>query len=152
MGKSTQPIPPGHENLIPHLVCSPCSEAIEFYRKAFGAQEVNRMLAPDGRRIMHAALRIGQSFLFLVNDFPEFCGGKSSTPLALGGTPVSIHHYVEDCDAAIKRRKTPAPPSQCRQWTCSGAIVMASSSIPMGTSGHSGPTSKTSRPKRCRPR
>jgi len=103
MSKSTQPIPPGHENLIPHLVCSPCSEAIEFYKKAFGAEEIARMPAPDGHRIMHAAIRIGNSFVFLVDDFPEFCGGKSASPLALKGTPVSIHHYVEDCDAAIKR-------------------------------------------------
>ena len=103
MSKSTQPIPPGHENLIPHLVCDPCSEAIEFYKKAFGAEEIHRMPAPDGRRIMHAAIRIGNSFVFLVDDFPEFCGGKSSSPKALKGTPVTIHHYVENCDAAIKR-------------------------------------------------
>src|ERR1700693_128320 len=103
MSNSTQPIPTGHENLIPHLVCSPCAEAIEFYKKAFGAEEVHRMPAPDGRRIMHAAIRIGKSFVFLVDDFPEFCGGQSSTATALKGTPVSIHHYVENCDAAIKR-------------------------------------------------
>ena len=103
MGKSSQSIPTGHESLIPHLVCSPCSEAIEFYKKAFGAEEVSRMPAPDGRRIMHAAIRIGKSFVFLVDDFPEYCGGKSSTATALKGTPVTIHHYVENCDAAIKR-------------------------------------------------
>jgi PhnB protein len=103
VSKSTQPIPPGHENLIPHLVCSPCSEAIEFYKKAFGAEEIRRIPAPDGRRIMHAAIRIGKSFVFLVDDFPEFCGGKSNSPKALNGTPVTIHHYVENCDAAIKR-------------------------------------------------
>lgn len=103
MTESTQPIPPGHENLIPHLVCSPCSEAIEFYKKAFGAEEICRIPAPDGRRIMHAAIRIGKSFVFLVDDFPEFCGGKSQTPTALKGTPVSIHQYIENCDAAIKR-------------------------------------------------
>ena len=103
MSKPIQPIPPGHENLIPHLVCSPCSAAIEFYKKAFGAEEVHRIPAPDGRRIMHAAIRIGKSFVFLVDDFPEFCGGKSSTPTALKGTPVTIHHYVDNCDASIKR-------------------------------------------------
>jgi uncharacterized glyoxalase superfamily protein PhnB len=103
MSKSTQPIPPGHENLIPHLVCSPGAEAIEFYKKAFGAEEIHRMLDPDGRRIMHAAIRIGRSFVFLVDDFPEFCGGKSFSALALKGTPVTLHHYVPDCDAAIKR-------------------------------------------------
>jgi PhnB protein len=102
MAKTVAPMPPGHENLIPHLVCSPCSKAIEFYKKAFGAEEIHRMPSPDGR-IMHAAIRIGKSFVFLVDDFPEYCDGKSSTATALTGTPVTIHQYVEDCDAAIKR-------------------------------------------------
>jgi uncharacterized glyoxalase superfamily protein PhnB len=102
MSTSTKPIPPGQEGMIPHLVCSPCSEAIDFYKKAFGAEEVGRMPAPDGK-IMHAAIRIGNSFLFLVDDFPEYCGGRSQSATALGGTPVTIHRYVEDCDAAIKR-------------------------------------------------
>ena len=103
MSKSPQPIPPGHENLIPHLVCDSCSEAIEFYKKAFGAEEVNSMLEPGGGRIMHAAIRIATCFVFLNDDFPETCGGKSLSPAALKGTPVTIHHYVENCDAAIKR-------------------------------------------------
>ena len=103
MNTTVQRIPPGHENLIPHLVCEPCSEAIEFYKRAFGAEEVHRVPAPDGRRIMHAAIRIGRSFVFLVDEFPEFCGGNKSSPKALNGTPVTLHHYVEDCDAAIKR-------------------------------------------------
>lgn len=102
MSKSAA-IPPGMEGLIPHLVCASCGEAIEFYKKAFGAEELHRMPAPDGRRIMHAALRIGQSHVFLVDDFPEFCGGKASNPKALNGTPVTIHRYVENVDAAIKR-------------------------------------------------
>jgi PhnB protein len=103
MGKATRPIPAGHEGLIAHLVCDPCADAIEFYRRAFGAEEVDRVPAPDGRRIVHAAVRIGGSFVFLVDDFPEFSGGKASSPKALNGTPVTIHRYVADCDAAIKR-------------------------------------------------
>jgi uncharacterized glyoxalase superfamily protein PhnB len=99
----TQPIPAGREGLIPHLVCDPCADAIEFYTKAFGAQEICRMLAPDGQRIMHAAVLIDGRPLFLCDDFSEYCGGKAQTPHALGGTPVTIHRYVEDCDAAIER-------------------------------------------------
>src|SRR5437868_2128191 len=102
MSKSNGILPRGHENLIPHLVCSPVSEAIEFYKKAFGAEEVMRMPAPDGR-MMHAEIRLGASYIFLADDFPEYCGGKSQTAKALGGTPVTIHRYVPDCDAAIKR-------------------------------------------------
>jgi PhnB protein len=96
-------IPPNHEGLIPHLVCDPCSDAIEFYKKAFGAKEISRVSAPDGKRIMHAEIQIGGKSVFLVDDFPEFCGGKASSPKALGGTPVTIHRYVENCDAAIQR-------------------------------------------------
>ena len=99
----TKPIPPGREALIPHLVCSPCAEAIEFYKKAFGAEEVSRAPAPDGQRLMHAEITIGGRIVFLVDDFPEYCGGKSGTAQALGGSPVTIHRYVTDCDAAIKR-------------------------------------------------
>ncbi len=103
MSKSTQPIPPGHENLIPHLTCEGAAAAIEFYKKAFGAEELSRMPAPDGTRIMHASLRIGKSIIFLNDNFAEFCGGKKSDPQALRGTPVAMHRYVENCDAAVKR-------------------------------------------------
>lgn len=103
MSTSVKPIPPGMEQLVPHLVCERCPEAIEFYKKAFGAVEMSRVPAPDGKRLLHAAITIGGSPLFLVSDFPEFCGGKSQSPQALGGTPVTIHRYVPDCDAAIEQ-------------------------------------------------
>jgi PhnB protein len=96
------PIPAGHEGLIPHLVCSPAADAIDFYKRAFGAEEVHRMPGPDGR-LMHAAVRIDGRQVFLADDFPEYCGGKSQSPKALGGTPVTLHRYVKDCDAAIDR-------------------------------------------------
>jgi uncharacterized glyoxalase superfamily protein PhnB len=98
-----KPIPAEHQALIPHLVCAGAADAIEFYKKAFGATEVHSMPAPDGKRIMHAEIRIDGHPLFLADDFPEYCGGKSQSPKALGGTPVTIHRYVEDCDAAIQR-------------------------------------------------
>jgi uncharacterized glyoxalase superfamily protein PhnB len=96
-------IPAGCEGLIPHLVCDPCADAIEFYKKAFGAEEICRMPAPDGQRLIHAEIRIGGRSVFLADDFPEYCQGMSQSPKALGGTPVTIHRYVEDCDAAIQR-------------------------------------------------
>jgi PhnB protein len=99
----TKAIPAGREGLIPHLKVDRCAEAIEFYKKAFGAEELARMPAPDGKRIMHAAILIGGQTVFLADDFPEYCGGKASSPTALGGTPVTIHRYVEDCDAVIQR-------------------------------------------------
>jgi uncharacterized glyoxalase superfamily protein PhnB len=99
----TSPIPTGREGLIPHLVCSPGADAIEFYKQAFGAVELCRMAAPGGDRIMHAELQFGDGLVFLADDFPEYCGGQSQTATALGGTPVTIHRYVKDCDAAIER-------------------------------------------------
>jgi len=96
------PIPEGYEGIIPHLVVKGAGEAVEFYKKAFGAEEVMRMPSPDGR-LMHGEIRIGSSYLFLCDDFPEMCGGQSRHPKALGGTPQTIHRYVTDCDAAIKR-------------------------------------------------
>ena len=101
----SQPIPKDHDGLIPHLVCDGCAAAIEFYKKAFGAKEISRMPAADGKRIMHAEINIAGQPLFLNDDFPEFCGGKSQSPKGLGGTPVTIHRYVQDCDAAIDRAR-----------------------------------------------
>jgi PhnB protein len=99
----TRPIPAEHQGLIPHLVCDGCADAIEFYKKAFAAKEISRMAAPGDKRIMHAEIRIGDRPVFLADDFPEYCGGHASSPKALGGTPVTIHRYVDDCDAAIER-------------------------------------------------
>lgn len=103
MSKSNKGIPAGRENMIAHLVCERGAEAIDFYKKAFGAVEVIRLTAPDGKRIMHSELRFGTGLVFLADDFPEYCGGHASSPKALKGTPVTLHQYVEDCDAAIKR-------------------------------------------------
>ncbi len=99
----TTGIPTGHEGLIPHLVCDGCKDAIEFYKQAFGAEEVCAVPAPGGAKIMHAEVLIDGRPLFLVDDFPEFCEGKSESPKSLGGTPVTIHRFVADCDAAIDR-------------------------------------------------
>ena len=86
--------------LIPHLVVKGAAEAIEFYKAALGAVEVARMPADDGR-IMHAALAVGGSTLFLCDDFPEYCGGVSRAPD--GHSPVTLHLYVPSADAAIEQ-------------------------------------------------
>jgi PhnB protein len=87
--------------LTPHLVVNDGSAASEFYQKAFGAVEVFRMPADDGRRLMHCCLNIGPTKIYLCDDFPEYCDGNSRSPKALGGTPVTLHLDVPDCDAAI---------------------------------------------------
>lgn len=96
MSQSVKPIPDGMHSVTPNLTVRDAPAAIEFYRRAFGAQEQLRIPGPDGR-LLHASLKIGDSVLMMSEEFPEF-GGKG--PLALGGSPVSIHLYVEDVDAA----------------------------------------------------
>lgn len=96
---SVQPIPPGFHAVTPHLVCAGAAEAIAFYQRAFGAEELSRLPGP-GSRIMHAMIRIGDSVLMLVDEFPEM-GAKG--PASLGGTPVTLHLYVTDADAAFAR-------------------------------------------------
>jgi uncharacterized glyoxalase superfamily protein PhnB len=98
MSSQTKPIPSGFHTLTPHLVVKGANKAIEFYKQAFGAQELGRSAGPDGKSIMYADLKIGDSHLFLVDEFPEMgCHAPSST----AGTPVTIHMYVEDVDAAF---------------------------------------------------
>ena len=89
--------------IVAHLVVNGGAEAIEFYKRAFGAEEIMRMPEEGGTRIMHAEIRIGPSVVYLADDFPEYCGGKSRSPKSLGGTPVTLHQYVRDCDASLKR-------------------------------------------------
>jgi uncharacterized glyoxalase superfamily protein PhnB len=97
---TVQKIPDGLHTVTPHLVVKGASDAIAFYTRAFGATELSRMPAPDGK-LMHASIRIGDSVVFLVDEFPEYgsCG-----PIASGGRPpVSIHLYVDDADALYAR-------------------------------------------------
>lgn len=98
MSKPTvKPIPEGMHSLTPHLVCAGAVDAIEFYKAAFNAVEEVRLPGPDGK-LMHAALRIGDSVLMLVDENPEW---GALGPKALKGTPVTIHLYVENVDAAV---------------------------------------------------
>jgi uncharacterized glyoxalase superfamily protein PhnB len=94
---NTRPIPEGFHTVTPMLVCANAAEAIEFYKKAFGAVEVTRLPGPDGK-IMHAQLRIGDSPIMLTEESPQW---KSFGPKALKGTPVTIHLYVHDADATV---------------------------------------------------
>jgi len=97
MAKAKSPVPQGFHTVTPHLILNNASQAIDWYKKALGAEEVSRALGPDGK-VMHAELRIGNS-LIMLND--EMGGGKSAK--ALGGSPISLWVYVEDCDAMFKR-------------------------------------------------
>ena len=90
-------------SFVPHIVVSNAAKAIEFYKKAFGATEVARHMAPGSNKIMHASLNINGGCLILNDDFSESMGQKPHTPEALGGSPVVLHMQVKDADAAWKR-------------------------------------------------
>lgn len=94
-----KPIPDGMHSVTPHLVCAGAAEAIEFYKKAFNAVEVGRLAGPQ-EKLMHAMIRIGDSGVMLADEFPDF---GSFGPKSLKGSPVTIHLYVEDVDAFVKR-------------------------------------------------
>ena len=98
--RQARPIPEGYSTVTPALTVRGAAQAIEFYTHAFGARELGRMPAPDGQRIWHAELQIGGARLMLADEFPDM-GGHA--PEALGGTPVSLHLYVEDADAVVRR-------------------------------------------------
>jgi PhnB protein len=88
--------------VLPHLIVDDAAAAIDFYVKAFGAVELGRVPGPDGK-LVHAALAINGSTVMLNDDFPEMSGGKSMTPKALGGSPVTIHLVVTDVDAKFQQ-------------------------------------------------
>ncbi len=93
-------IPPGLHTVTPHLVIRGARKAIEFYKKAFGAAEVMCMPGPNGETVMHAEIKIGDSMIYLAD---EFSAAAIASPEKFGGTTVSFHIYVPDADAVFKQ-------------------------------------------------
>jgi uncharacterized glyoxalase superfamily protein PhnB len=92
-----KPIPDGMHTVTPHLICAGAADAIEFYKKVFNAVEVMRLPGPQGK-LVHATIRIGDSAVMLMDEFPER-GGFG--PKSLKGSSVMIHLYVEDVDTFV---------------------------------------------------
>ncbi len=97
MAKAKSAVPEGFHTVTPQLTLDDAAQAIDWYKKALGAQEVSRALGPDGK-VMHAELRIGNSPV-MMND--AMGGGKG--PKSMGGSPASLWIYVDDCDAMFQR-------------------------------------------------
>lgn len=97
--KKVQPIPAGYSSVTPYLSVQGAAQAIEFYKKAFGAKEIMRMPGPEGK-LGHAEVRIGDSRVMLSDEYEAmgFLG-----PQARGGTTAHIHLYVRDVDATVAR-------------------------------------------------
>jgi PhnB protein len=100
MPASTKPVPQGFHTVTPSLTVRNAAQAIDFYKKALGAQELNRMEMPDGK-IGHAELKIGDSIIFLSDEMPGM--GMSKSPQTLGGCTGVLNIYVPDVDTAFER-------------------------------------------------
>lgn len=97
MAKAKKAVPDGHHTVTPALVLDDAAAAIDWYKRALGAEEVARAVGPDGK-IMHAEVRIGDSLIMMHDAM-----GGAKGPRAFGGSPASLWLYVEDCDALFNR-------------------------------------------------
>ncbi len=99
MNSKVQPIPKGFHSVTPYLTIKGAAQAIDFYKRALGAQERFRMPGPDGKSVGHAEIVIGDSIIMLADEFQ----GCNRSPQTLSGTPVGLIVYVTDADATFKR-------------------------------------------------
>lgn len=99
MTGTVKAIPEGYHTVTPYLILSDAGDAIAFYKEALGAEEVMRLGDPGGK-VHHAEIRIGDSRIMLADEHPEL---QALSPKTVGGSPVSIHLYVEDVDGAVAR-------------------------------------------------
>lgn len=99
MPREVKPIPDGFHTVTPYLTVNDAARAIDFYKRAFGAQETVRMQGPPGK-IGHAELKIGDSIVMVADEMP---GSGCRSPQALGGSTVNIFLYVKDVDSAFKQ-------------------------------------------------
>jgi PhnB protein len=96
---ATSPIPEGYHTATPYLAIDGAADALEYYKKAFGAKERIRMEAPGGK-IGHAEIEIGDSIVMVADTFPQ---SSTKAPSELGGTTAGVFLYVEDVDAVVKQ-------------------------------------------------
>ena len=100
MSQTAKAVPPGFHTLTPHLTVRNADQAIEFYKKAFGAEVLGDVARMPSGKVMHALLRIGDSNLMLNDEMPDM---GALAPVSAGGSPVTIHIYTPDVDAAFNR-------------------------------------------------
>lgn len=93
----TKPIPDGFQAVTPHLIVRECEKALAFYEKAFGAQIIEKSPGPGGK-LIHALMKIGDSFIMLADEFPEMGNSPWKSPAALSGTTVVLHVFCPDVD------------------------------------------------------
>ena len=96
---NVNPIPDGYNSVIPYLYIKGAAKAVEFYKSVFGATQFVRMDGPDGS-VMHAEMRIGDSMIMLSDEHPKM---GALSPQSVGGSPITLHLYVENVDAVIQK-------------------------------------------------
>src|SRR3954470_21427127 len=100
MSENVKSIPEGYHSINPYLVVRNANIAIEFYKKAFGAEECFRMHGPDGKTIVHAVLKIGDSVFMLTEESPDV---KVLSPESIGESPIRLYVYVKDVDGVFNQ-------------------------------------------------
>ncbi len=109
MATNVRPIPEGYHSITPYLVVNDAAQAVEFYKKAFGAELKEMMRGPDGKSVMHCELKIGDSIIMLSDEFPM---SSCKSPKTLGGTTTNLMLYVDDVDAVFNRAVAAGAKSQ----------------------------------------
>ncbi len=99
MKRKVKPVPEGYHSATPYLIVDNAAKALDFYQRAFGAKELFRFDAPEGK-IGHAEIQFGDSRIMLADEYPDM---DAKSPRAFGGSPVSIMLYVEDVDAFVSK-------------------------------------------------
>ena len=117
---TTKAIPEDYHSVTPILVFKDARKAIEFYKRAFGAQERYAMPGPDGKGVMHAALRIGNSIIMMGEENPQQPCKSAET---IGGSPVSFYLYIENVDEAFRIALDAGAEAGCLSRTCSGGTA-----------------------------
>lgn len=101
MSQEVKPIPPGYGTITPSLTLKNTQKALDFYKKAFGAQVIDNMKTPDGKGTMHATMRIGDNIIMMGDEMPgEHCSKSAET---MGGSPVSLFVYLPNVDASFQQ-------------------------------------------------
>lgn len=100
MADKVKTTPKGYRSITPYLIIQGAGRALEYYKKVFNAKEVLRMASPDGQKVMHAEIKIGNSMVMLADEHPEM-GARS--PQSFGGSPVHLLLYVRNVDRVFKR-------------------------------------------------
>jgi PhnB protein len=102
MADKVKPVPDGYHSITPYLSVRGAEKAIEFYKQAFGAEEIYRLPMPEGK-VGHAELQIGSSRIMLADEFPGMPDNVIASPTALGGSSIAFNLYVPDVDVSFAR-------------------------------------------------